>query len=140
MLGFLLIDDRHLNNLRSRQAEQLSQLEFASIAAEDVTPGLEPFHSDISPELMPNEITPLSAEKSADSKLLNRLKRLDAKNRTAESKLAAATRRLKLLEAQKRELDDYLRQQSNWISGAMLGCVIAYVIFSRLGAKAAREQ
>lgn len=139
MLGFLLIDDWHLNNLRRTQAEQISQLEFASIAAEDVSPGLEPLQSDIPLELKSSEIAPLSEEKSAESKLFNRLKRLDAKNRTAENKLAAAKRRLRLVEAQKRELDDYLRQQSHWISAAMLGCLIAYVIFSRLGTKTPRE-
>jgi hypothetical protein len=33
VFSVLLIDDLHIDNLRRRQAEQLSQLEFSSIAA-----------------------------------------------------------------------------------------------------------
>jgi hypothetical protein len=71
-------------------------------------------------------------ENASETKLLDRLKRLDAQNRKQENKLLAATRRLKILEAQRRELDDYLRQRSHWISVAMLGCVGAYLVFSKL--------
>src|SRR2546423_11581349 len=106
ILGFLLIDDWQLNNLRRKHAEQLKQVEFARIVAEDITRPLEPFYSEVprsDPALALNEATPLSAEKATDSKIVNRLKRLDARNRTVENKLGAASRRLRLLEGQKRE-------------------------------------
>src|SRR5205809_480639 len=96
ILGLLLIDDWQLNNLRRKHAEEIKQLEFASIAAEDIARPLEPFYSD--PALVLNEATPFSAEKPSDSKLVSRLKRLDARNRTVENKLVAASRRLRLLE------------------------------------------
>ena len=135
MLGLLLIDDWQLNTLRRKHAEQIKQLEFASIAAEDIARPLEPFYSDLArsdPALVLDEATPFSAEKPSDSKLVSRLKRLDARNRTVENKLVAASRRLRLLEGQSRELDAYLWSRSHWMSVAMLGCIIVSVVFSKL--------
>jgi|ERR1043166_1441511 len=140
ILGFVLIDDWQLNHLRRKHAVELKQLEFASIAGEDVSPPLESFHSDVRLEPVTNDTAPFSAEKATDSKFVNRLKRLDARNRTVENKLTAANQRLKLLESQRRELDAYLWSRSHWMSGAMLGCVVGYVILSKLGARVAREQ
>jgi hypothetical protein len=131
------IADSRLETLRSRHAIELSQLDFSSIAREDLPRPVEPFRSDVqlindNPALDDN--TRLSApetSKSEASTSLDRLKRVEDQKKKAEDKLRASRERVKLLEVQRRELDHYFQQRSRWTSLTMLGCLLGYTVFSR---------
>ena len=133
VFSVLLIEDAQIDKLHRRHAEQLSQLEVSSTAAEDRPSAVEPFRSDVglsdTQPLPAGVLSDANASATNPAAYQNRLRRLDAQNRKIEIKLAAATQRLKLLEAQRTELDRYLARRSYWTSLAMLVCVVAYLLY-----------
>lgn len=138
VLCFFSIADSRLENLRTKQSIQLSQLDFSITAREDVPRPVEPFRSNIqlaNGNLPLDDNTRLSAWATSESKIsayLDRLKRVEDQKRKVEDKLATSTERLKLLDVQRRELDHHFQQRSRWTFLAILGCVLGSAVFSRL--------
>jgi hypothetical protein len=136
LLVFSIADSR-LEALRRKHAIELSQLDFSSIAREDIPRPVEPFRSDVqlindNPAL--DDSTRLSASgpsKSEASTSLDRLKRVEDQKKKAEDKLRASRERVKLLEVQTREVDHFFQLRSRWTSLTILGCLLGYTVFSR---------
>ena len=140
------IADSRLEALRSKHAIEFSQLDFSSIAREDVARPVEPFRSDvqlIDGNPAPDDKTRLSASgtsKNEASTSLDRLKHVEDQKRKAEDKLRASRERVKLLEVQRRELDRHFKQRSHWTFLAMLACLLGYGLAIEQAKKASRGQ
>jgi hypothetical protein len=138
VLGVFSIADSRLETLRSKHAAELTQLDFSNIAREDLPRPAEPFRSEVqlitdnSPLDDNTRLSTSGASQSRVSTSPDPLKRVDDQKRKAENKLRASTERVKLLDAQRRELDRHFQQRSRWTFWAMLGCLLGYTVFSRL--------
>ena len=136
ILGVFSMVDSRYETIRAKHRAQLTQLDFSNIAREDLPRPVEPFPNDIqltngNLPLDNNLSVPGRSESNATSNP-KRLQRLEDQKEKAEERLGAATKRVKLLDAQRRELDRHFQQRSNWTHLVMMGSLIGYVVFSRL--------
>jgi hypothetical protein len=117
ILCLVSIDNSRLGSLRSKHSTQLSQLGLTSIA----------------PDNLPRAADTLRTSIPAQDRdfPIDELTRLPAWT-TLQSTLSAYTERLKLLNAQNRELDHRLQQRSLWTAWVALGVIISNVLLYSL--------
>jgi len=124
VLSFFSIADSRLSSLRSKQNSQLSQLGIISVA----------------PDGLPLAAMGLVVNVRVQDRdfPIDELTQLPAWS-TLQTTLSAYAERLKLLDAQGRELDERLRQRSQWTSWASFAAIFAYLVFVALAVIAQRR-
>ena len=118
VLCLFSIENSRLATLRSKQGIQLSELGTTSIAPDNLPRAAELFRTSL--PVQDHEFP------------VENMTRLPAWS-TLQSTLSAYAERLKLLDAQRNEIDRHLQQRALWTSLAALAFIVATGVLSHLG-------
>jgi hypothetical protein len=115
VLCFVGMDDSRIASLRSRQSLQLSKLGTTSIAPDNLPRAADLLRTSIPVQ---DHAFPIDT-----------LTRLPAWT-TLQNTLSAYAERLKVLDAQNRELDHHLQKRALWTAFAALGVIIVNLLLA----------